>query len=374
MVGVVTVRLGGVASAFGGRDAVAPGAVIYPDDPVFMVKQRIEAYLGVSAHAQRLFVGGEELVQPLALLGANVATIEVRVEGETGEGEGEEERARYREVADILLRVRAAPPPGVEVGGYRFSRWRQAVDAPKGGKARVLLDVLFARALADTKALMARLVLWRGGEPSVRVKLAREAGEEAIAMERGYVPDPELGDVVELVVDYGGGARVARLRVGTTGAYAVEADASFDGVDETAVAAMQRAVGAVARALGLRAPDLGTNVLDADLDAELRTAGRRPPGIAAVREAVDARLYPFFAADAMPKALRLLYKRVPGFDGRVNVRDWIAERAASIPQEQAGATNMVQSRGFRNKGPRTLRDFPRAFPTRSVRFHKPRHC
>ena len=308
--------------------------VLYPDDPVFMVKQRIEAALGVPARAQRLFVGGgkggkeaQELVQPLALLG-DASEVEVRSEAEAGEPAGPEEaaeRARFREVADILA-LAAAPPPGVDVGGFRFSRWRQEVPPP--ARAPAHLEALYHRALVSTKALVARLVTWRGGEPSVLVKFAAHAGEDAVAMARGYVSDAELGDVLELVVAYADAARVARVRVGPTGAYAVDAEAAFDGVEEDAVAAMQKAVGAVARALGLRAPDAEADALDADLDAELRTAGRRPPDVAAVRAAVDGRLFPFFAAEPMPKALRLRYKRVAGFDGRANVRDWIAEHAA----------------------------------------------
>ena len=320
--GVVVVRVNGVAHTFGGKERA-----LYPDDPVFAVKQRIQAFLGVPARAQRLFVGKEELAQPMALLG-DVAAIEVRVEAESAGAateEDDQEVARAREVAGILAEAREAPR-GVAVGDFRFSRWQQEVPSAKPLSASAL-ESIFQRALAaNGNVHMARWVTWRGGEANVRNKVAREAGDDALAMAEGYEADPELGDIVELLVTYAP-SRVAQMRVAATGAYTVEARSTFDAVSEGALATLQKAIGTIARALGLRQPDAQKDALDADLSTELRTEGRRPQGIAAVRGTIDARLYPFFSADAMPKALRLRYKRVPGFDSRTNQRDWIADHA-----------------------------------------------
>ena len=378
----VAVAHGRQEHVFAGPGGTGVPARLYPDDPVFMVKQRLEAYLGVPRATQRLFVDGAELVHPLDLLGP-VRKLELRTSGDEARVDPAE-AARAREVAGLLAAVREAPPGGVDVVRCRYTQWVQEVPPPPSGKRPPSLDALFKRSGTAVRgrrgALLARLVTWQGGEPRV-VHLFNQDAEERLDLDalRGWKPSADAGDLLDVVVAYRpapgakvpgdgpDGPRKATVSVRPSGSYTVRAE--FAPVDtpasEAALGALQAEVAGLARRLGLRPPDARSDVLDAVVEADLVT-GSSPPPVAAVLGAVRERLYPLFAPAAGRVGARLMFKRVTGFDGLANVLAWTGEHARDpdLAAELRRVFLSLSEADARAEADRVQREGPRKPPRR----------
>jgi len=333
--GAVRVTVHGKTHVFG------PGgpALLFADDSIAQARQRAEALAlalapgaGGGGVTRVLDAAGNELPYALDLLGARD---EIRLEGvgaadEAGTGddardERRREADRQREIADLLARARSGGQgQGQGLTACRYLAWTQRVAPP--ASAPKPLEALYGRVETGggKGLLMARLVTWRGGEPTVRVK--HDPERMPVAALRGFQPDADVGDVLELrlAMPVGGPAAMA---VAPDGGYRLVATAStYDAAGDDALRALQAAAAAAARRLGLRPPNAEADLEAATLEAELRAAGR-PPDVGALRAAADAAFYPLFAAEARRMTVVLRYKRVAGFDDGARVREWLADHA-----------------------------------------------
>ena len=305
---------------------------LFADDSIAQARQRIEALLPGAAGARHrvMDADGQELPYALDLLGPRP---EIRLEnveavGDAGDDARRDlarEAERQREIADLIGRARTAGAGAAKVTACRYLSWAQRVKPPKA--APKPLEALYGRVEAGGAAkqlLMARLVTWHGGEPTVRVK--HDPKRLAVASLRGFQPDADAGDVLELHLAMPAGAP-AHMHVAPGGGYRLLATAStYDGAGDGALKALQDAASGVARRLGLRLPDAEADMEVATLEAELRAEGR-PPDAGTLRSTVDAAFYPLFATEMRRGSIVLHYKRVAGFDDGARVREWFVEHA-----------------------------------------------
>ena len=326
-------RPGGVRKG----DVTVP-AHLFHDDPVAVALRRIEAFVPAAARGygrNALHDGdGKPIPYALGLMGARREVRVVAAQG--GEGRGgapQDELERAREIAGLLsgARTTAAGAGSTRVERCQFTHWLQRVAPPGGGKAPAPLVDHYKRidAQGADGPLLVRLVEWHGGEPDVRVKPNRDAPRLDVEALRGFRPEPEAGDQLEIVLGFStsNGGSTATVFVHPDGSYAVVARAgAYDGADDAALKALLGTVGGIARRLGLRAPDPERDLEGATFHAEVRTA-QRQPDFGALREAVEHRFYPLFAFGANKGAAHLRYKRVAGFDDVANVQEWLTEEA-----------------------------------------------